>query len=74
MTKIELKNGSVIECLESTSSHRGKNSHLVSFYCINCKTIHYSVPVSEMKIRDDNFAICKTSFNNAIKPYLADQK
>jgi hypothetical protein len=72
--KIQFENGSVIEYFTSTSNHRGHRSGLVTFYCVNCGIVHEEVPMSEIMCISENFAICKTSFDNAIKPYLADQK
>ena len=73
MGKIEFENGNTIEYFESTSNHRGHRSGKITFYCINCKMVHEEVPISEMMCISENFAICKTSFDNAIKPYLAHE-
>ena len=68
---IKFKNGSSITTLYvSSSNHRGKRSKVISFWCDNCKKIHEEVPMSEMMRIGENTTICKTSYDEVIKPYM----
>ena len=68
--KIKFKNGSKIECYESTSCNvRGNRSKLISFYCVNCNTIHVDYPIKNMMIfgEENLTTMCRESFEKILE-------
>ncbi len=61
MNKIKLKNGSIIEVIETKNSNRSKRSKLISFYCSGCSDIHINYPIKNMIITNEKYMFCKES-------------
>jgi hypothetical protein len=74
MKKIEFKNGSIMEALDSASNCRGSRSKLISFYCYNCGCVHVDYPIKNMMIISDNLQMCKESFEKVIKPLINNEE
>jgi len=70
MSKIEFKNGSTIECLESNSNSRRHRSTLISFYCSQCQTVHEDYPISNIMFIGENYEMCKDSYEHVLEPYM----
>lgn len=69
MEPIYFNSGSKIESLKTNGNIRGNRSNFVSFYCQECKIIHVNVPWSKYMVFGENIAICKTSYENMLKPF-----
>lgn len=68
---MEFKNGSEIKFISTSKFNcRSQRSEIISFWCDECKIIHEEVPISEMMCISDNLVICKTSYENILKPYI----
>lgn len=70
MNKIIFKNGSIIEIFESTSSHRGQHSTLISFYCTNCKAIHEDYPIDNIEFIGETSEMCKESYGKILELHM----
>ena len=61
MSKIVLKNGNVIETIESTvPTIRSNRSKLISFFCYNCMCIHEDYPINDASLFSGVW-LCKES-------------
>lgn len=63
----------IIKYLSTSKYRENKSKAYIDFYCYLCHIIHENHPVLDIICINENMTVCKSEFNEILKPYVNDR-